>query len=160
MNVKYIEVFGGPQKVIKPVKNSMHGISNCMGNFQQEVWNLISQFKVFKVKSIPHTFYTSTDMFKHTVGLENHFDLWDIVEKPWRYKTANEDIKSLRQKTQKILLSSNPLVQIESNKLLASRIIVSFHARKGRTARLKTMRCQLNDDIWLYKNHILGEIFP
>ena len=33
MNVKYIEVFGGPQKVIKQVNNSMHCISNCMGNF-------------------------------------------------------------------------------------------------------------------------------
>ena len=33
MNVKYVEVFGGSQKVTKHVKNSMHGISNCMGNF-------------------------------------------------------------------------------------------------------------------------------
>jgi hypothetical protein len=33
MNVKYIEVFDGSQKIIKKVKNSMHGISNCMGNF-------------------------------------------------------------------------------------------------------------------------------
>ena len=33
MNVKYIEVFGGPQKVIKQVKNSMHCISNlCLIN--------------------------------------------------------------------------------------------------------------------------------
>ena len=32
MNVKYIEVFGGLQKVIKLVKNSMHSISTCMGN--------------------------------------------------------------------------------------------------------------------------------
>ena len=33
MNVKYVEVFDGPQKVIKQVNNSMHCISNCMGNF-------------------------------------------------------------------------------------------------------------------------------
>ena len=33
MNVKYIEVFGGSQKVIKQVNNSMHCISNGMGNF-------------------------------------------------------------------------------------------------------------------------------
>jgi hypothetical protein len=120
MNVKYIEVFGGPQKVIKQVKNSMHCISNCMGNFQQEVWNLISHFKVFKMKSIPHTFNTSTDMFKHIVRLENHFDLRDIIEKPWTYKTTNEDIKSLRRKKHRILFSPNPLVKIKLNKLLAA----------------------------------------
>ena len=34
MNVKYIEVFGGSQIVIKQVRNPMHCISNYMGNFQ------------------------------------------------------------------------------------------------------------------------------
>lgn len=160
MNFKYIEVFGGPQKDIKQVKNSMHCISNCMGNFQQEVWNLISHFKVFKMKSIPHTFNTSTDMFKHIVKLENHSDLRDIIEKPWTYKTANEDIKSLRWKKHWILFSPNPLLKIKLNKLLVARIIVSIHARKGRTVRLKNMKDQLNDDILLYQNNILVEIFP
>jgi hypothetical protein len=160
MNVKYIEVFGGPKKVIKQVKNSMHFISNCMGNFQQEVWNLISHFKVFKLKSIPHTFNTSTDMFKLIVRLENHSNLRDIIEKPWTCKTTNEDIKSLWQKKHRILFSPNLLVKIKLNKLLAARIIVSIHARKGRTVRLKNMKDLLNDDIWLYQNNILGEVFP
>ena len=78
--------------------------------------------------SIPHTFNNSTDMFKHIVRLENHSDLQDIIEKPWAYKTANEDIKSLRRKKHRILLSPNPLVKIKLNKLLAARIIVSVHA--------------------------------
>ena len=112
------------------------------------------------MKSIPHTFNTSTYMFKHTVRLENHFDLRDIIKKPWTYKTANEDIKSIRRKKHRILLSPNTLVKIKLNKLLAARIIVSIHARKGRTVRLKNMKDQLNDDIWLYQNNILGEIFP
>jgi len=51
-------------------------------------------------------------------------------------------------------------VKIEFNKLLAVRIIVLVHARKGRTVRLKNMKSQLNDDILLYENNILGEIFP
>ena len=131
-----------------------------MGNFQQEVWNLISHFEVFKMKSIPHTFNTSANMFKHIVRLEKHSDLRDTIEKPWTYKTANEDIKSLRRKKHRILFSPNPLVKIKLNKLLAARIIVSVHARKGRTIRLKNMKDQLNDDIWLYQNNILGEIFP
>ena len=83
---------------------------------------------MLKIKSIPHTFNTSTDMFKHTVRLENHSDLRDIIEKPWTYKTANEDTKSLRWKKHRILFSPNPLVKIKLNKLLASRIIISVHA--------------------------------
>ena len=59
-----------------------------------------------------------------------------------------------------ILLSPNPLVKIKLNKLLAARIIVSVHALKGRTVSLKNMKDQLNGDIWLYQNNILGEIFP
>jgi hypothetical protein len=112
------------------------------------------------MKSIPHTFNTSTNMFKHTVKQENHFDLRDIIEKPWTYKTSNEDIKYLWWKKHRILLSPNTLVKIKLNKLLASRIIVLVHARKGRIVRLKNMKDQLNGDIWLYQNNILGEIFP
>jgi len=112
------------------------------------------------MKSIPHTFSTSTGMFKHIVKRENHSNLRDIIEKPWTYKTANEDIKSLRLKKHRRLSSPNPLVKIKLNKLLVARIIVSIHARKGRTIRLKNMKDQLNDDIWLYQNNILGEIFP
>ena len=99
-------------------------------------------------------------MFKHTAKLENNSDLQDIIEKPWTYKTANEDIKSLWQKKHRILFPPNPLVKIKLNKLLASRIIVSVHAWKGRIARLKNMKDQLNDDIWLYQNNILGDICP
>ena len=112
------------------------------------------------MKSILHTFNTSTDMFKHTVSLEDHSNLRDITERPWTYKIVNGDTKSLRGKKQRILLSPNLLVKIKLNKLLAARIIVSVHARKGRTVRLKNMKDQLNDDIWLYQNNILGDIFP
>ena len=115
---------------------------------------------MFKIKSIPQTFNTGTDMFKHTFRLENHSELRDIIEKPWTYKIANEDNKSLRRKKHRILLSPNPCVNIKLNKLLVARIIVSVHARKGRTVRLKNMKDQLNDDIWLYQNNILGENFP
>ena len=106
----------------------MHCISNCTGNFQEEVWNVISDINVFKRKSIPHTFNTCTNMFKQIVILENHSDLRDIIEKQWTYKTANECIKSLRWKKHRILFSPNPLVKIKLNKLLEARIIVSIHA--------------------------------
>ena len=65
------------------------------------------------MKSIPHKFNISTDMFKHTGKLENHSDLRDIIEKSWTYKTTNEDIKSLRRKKHRILFSPNPLVKIK-----------------------------------------------
>ena len=92
------------------------------------------------MKSIPLTFDTSTDMFKHIVKLENHSDLRDIIEKPWTYKIANEDIKFVRRKKHRLLLSLNPLVKIKLNNLLAARIIISVHARKGRTVRLTNIK--------------------
>ena len=132
MNVKYIEVFGDSQKVIKQIRNSMHCISNCMGNFE-EVWSLINEFKVFNMKFIPCICNASIDMFKHNVRLEYHSDLWGTL--------GRTCTKSLQWKRQKILLSPMPLVKIKLNKLLAARIIVSVHAQKGRTVRLKTIRC-------------------
>ena len=52
MNVKYIQVFGDSQIVIKQVRNSMHCTSNYMESYQQEVWNLIDKFETFNMKSI------------------------------------------------------------------------------------------------------------
>ena len=112
------------------------------------------------MKYISRTCNASTDMFKHNVRLEDHSNLWGTLGRTWSYEVVNEDTKSLQQNIRKILLSLKPLVKIKLNKLLEARIIVSVHARKGRIVRLKNMRCQLNDDIWLYQNNILGEIFP
>ena len=131
-----------------------------MENYQQEVWNLIDKFETFNLKSIPHTCNASIDMLKHNVRLEDHSYLQGILIKTWKYEVVNEDTKSLLWKRRKILLSPKSLVNIKLNKLLATRIIVSVHARKGRTVRLNIMRCQLNDNIWLYQNNILGDIFP
>jgi hypothetical protein len=106
----------------------MHCISNYMGNFQQEVWSFITEFKVFNMKSIPHTCDISPDMFKHNVRLEDHSDLQGTLGRTLTYEVVNEDTKSLRRKRQKILLSPMQLVKIKLNKLLAARIIVSVHA--------------------------------
>ena len=59
-----------------------------MGNFHQEVWSLINKFKVFKMKSIPHTFNTSTDMFKHIVSLEYHSNLQGSLGSTWTYEAV------------------------------------------------------------------------
>lgn len=63
-------------------------------------------------------------MFKHIVRLEDHSDLWGTLGRTWTYEVVNEDIKSLRRKRQKLLLSPTPLVKIKLNTLLAARIIV------------------------------------
>ena len=73
----------------------MHYISNYMGNFQQEVWNVINKFKVFNMKSIPHTCNTSTDMFKQNVRLEDYSNLQGTLGRTWTYEVVNEDTKSL-----------------------------------------------------------------
>ena len=67
-----------------------------MGNFEQEVWSLINKFKVFNMKSIPHTCNASTDMFKHNVRLEDHSSLRGTLGRTWTYEDVNEDIKSLQ----------------------------------------------------------------
>ena len=120
---------------------------------------MINKFEVFNMKSIPRTCNASIDMFKHMVRLEHHSDLRDIIEKPWTYKTTSKDIKSLWRKKHRILFSPNPLVKIKINKLLAARIIVSVHAWKGWNVTLKTIRCQLNDDIlYLVRSFLEPEV--
>ena len=141
----------------------MHCTSHHMKNYWWEVWNLIDKFKAFNIKSIPHTYNASIDMLNHNVRLEYHFDLGDIFRKTWKYEFVNEDTKYLWRKLWKILLSSKLLVKMKFSKLLATRIIVSVHARKGRTVRFQSARCQLTDDIWLhrnYDNHIYGGTIP
>jgi hypothetical protein len=73
----------------------MHCISNYMGNYQQEVWNLIDKFEASNLKSIPHTCNASTNMLKHNVRLEDHSDLWGTFKRTWNYEYVNEDTKSL-----------------------------------------------------------------
>ena len=91
------------------------------------------------MKSIPHTCNARTNMFKHNVGLEDHSDLRDTLQSTSTYESINEDTKSLWWKQRNILLSPKLLVKIKLNKLLAARIVVSIHARKGQTTRLKTI---------------------
>ena len=79
------------------------------------------------MKSIPHTCNASTDMFKDNVRLEDHSDLRCTLGRTWKYEAINEDIKSLRRKLQKILLSPKPLVKIKINKLLAARMFPSMN---------------------------------
>ena len=74
----------------------MHCISNYMGHFQQEVWSLINELKVFNMKSIPRTCNASADMYKHNARPEDHSDLWGTLGRTWTYEDVNEDIKSLQ----------------------------------------------------------------
>ena len=112
------------------------------------------------MKSIPHTFNTSTDMFKHTVRLENHSDLRDIIKNHGHIKLLTKILNLYGGRNIGYYCHQIRIAKIKLNKLLAARIIVSVHTRKGRAIGLKNMKCQLNDDIWLYQNNILGEIFP
>ena len=107
-----------------------------MENYQQEVWNLIDKFEAFNLKFIHYTCSASTEMLKYNVR-QDHSDLKEKLRKKWKYEVVNQDTKSLRWKLQKILLSSNPLVKMKLNKLLAARIIVSVHACKVWIVRLK-----------------------
>ena len=76
--------------------------------------------------------------------LENHFDLQETFK-----RTMNE---SLQQKFGKLYVTPKPVVNMNLNKLLATRIITSIHARRGRGLKLKSTRYQLTDDILMKRN--------
>ena len=46
-------VYGDSEIIVRQVRNSMHCISEHLQNYQKEVWNLISNFEAFNIKSIP-----------------------------------------------------------------------------------------------------------
>ena len=62
LNFKCIEVFGDSRLVIKQVRNSMFNTFYHLNNHQQEVWNLISKFDSFDIKSIPYIENSDTIM--------------------------------------------------------------------------------------------------
>ena len=62
--------------------------------------------------------------------LENHFGLQDTFK-----RTMNA---SSQWKFRKLYSTPKPVVKMKPNKLLASRIITSIHARRGRPMKLKS----------------------
>ena len=54
LQIKYIEVFGDSQVVIRQVWDSIHFTSHHLKNYQREVWDLMSKFEAFIIISIPH----------------------------------------------------------------------------------------------------------
>jgi ribonuclease HI len=62
LKVKSIEVFGVSRLVTKQVRNFMLNIFHHLNKHQQEVWNLISKFDSFDIKSIPYTKNSDTIM--------------------------------------------------------------------------------------------------
>ena len=78
------------------------------------------------------------------VRLEYLFDLRDTYIKTrnclsWNYEVVKEDTEYLLQRLRKIY--PKPLLKMKSNKLLATRRIVSVHARRGRVVKMKSNQC-------------------
>ena len=76
----------------------------------------------------------------------------------WKGQDANifwikEDITYLQRKSRKIYSSPKPFVKMKPNKLLATRIMISIHARTWRVVKLKYAWYQLVDDILLKRNY-------
>ena len=67
--------------------------------------------------------------------MENHFSLQDTFK-----RTINE---SSQWKFRKLYSTPKPVVKMKFNKLLASRMITSIHARRGRVVKLKYIWCQV-----------------
>ena len=59
---KCIEVFGDSQIVSHQMRNSINFTSNHLKYYQREVWDLISKFEAFNIKSISHTLNFEANM--------------------------------------------------------------------------------------------------
>ena len=68
LRAKCIEVFRDTQIVSRQVRNSINCTSNHLKNSQREVWDLISKFKDFNNKSIPHTMNSKDDMLANAAS--------------------------------------------------------------------------------------------
>ena len=68
LKVKCIEVFGDSQIVTRQVRNSINCTSNHLKNYQREVWDLISKFEDFNIKSIPRTLNFEVDMLANATS--------------------------------------------------------------------------------------------
>ena len=68
LKVKCIEVFRDSQIVARQVRNSINCTSNHLKNYQQEVWDLISKFEAFNIKSIPRTLNYEVDMLANATS--------------------------------------------------------------------------------------------
>jgi hypothetical protein len=65
--------------------------------------------------------------------------------------------ESSQWKFRKLYSTPKPVVKMKLNKLLATRMITSIHARRGRVVKLKSTRYQLVVDILMktkFDNHI------
>ena len=68
MNTKCLEVFDDSQIVIRQVRNFIHCTSHHLKNYQQEVWNLMTRFEAFNIKSIPRTENYDADMLANVAS--------------------------------------------------------------------------------------------
>ena len=50
------------------MRNSIHCTSNHLKNYQQEVWDLISKFEAFTIRSIPHLLNSEADMLANVAS--------------------------------------------------------------------------------------------
>ena len=70
------------------------------------------------MESIPRTCNTSTDMFKHNVRLEDHFEFRGSLGRTWTYEDFDEDTKYLQRKRRKILLSPKAACEDKTKKVI------------------------------------------
>ena len=68
LRVKCIEVFRDSQIVAHQVRNSINCTSNHLKNYQREVWELISKFEAFNIKSILRSMNSEADMLANVTS--------------------------------------------------------------------------------------------
>ena len=51
LNVEVLVVYGDSEIIVHQVCNSIHCVSEHLRDYQKEVWNIISEFEYFNIKS-------------------------------------------------------------------------------------------------------------
>ena len=56
------KVFGDPEIIVKQARNTIHCLSPHLKGYQNEVWELLTNFEPFNINSIPKLKNAATDL--------------------------------------------------------------------------------------------------
>ena len=67
-NVKYLQVFGDSEIIVKQVRNTIHCLSNHLKHYQSLVQDLTAHFTAFNISSIPRLHNANADLLANVAS--------------------------------------------------------------------------------------------
>ena len=68
LDIKYIQVFGDSEIVVRQVRNTIHYLSNHLKHYQSLVQYLISHFVAFNISPIPRLQNANSDLLANVAS--------------------------------------------------------------------------------------------